>query len=592
MKNYRKILTAFILSFQFLSLKAAETLNNLNTNWSIVMPGKVMVEPAVTSYGFSVITDSKLLSTYSSNGILLWETTVPRYRDAKIYVLADDFILLSTEKNSKLTLLNPSGVELWNKELDFQVTSNPLSGRDGRFFVCGNDEIECLGITGITKWKLNTENLSQVPVQSLPDGSIVAFLSKTQDGKTKGIRISPFGEIMEEILFSGQVVSASTHTEGIALTFTDGSAGYFTLEENQSRNKWVLQNNGAGGNGTIQPGKCQFLILDDSSVPYIFYMQAFTRSVNIYKVNPKDGQVISSFRIDNIDTSNISQLYYTKSGIFICDSKTGWFYNDSGIELWSAVLPDKKGKTEWNYLIYTFDNHFIICNTNWTLNCYRVSQATKNRTVTKQNLNYSNWYKIDTTDFEYIFREKIEGDVVSPQRLSELKKGNYEKEEIVYISQLLSACQVLRTVLSSNNKTNWDGLSIFDKDSIGTEQLLNQLHLYSTDTFNSYEAFFLQKITNKSLLITLLKGIAENGYDPDGSVLSALQILAKKTSYKDELILTNICDAVYSVCNFMGRPAYNSKGKEILQNFLFPNFNSTTRTYARETLKKISALDL
>lgn len=588
----KKVLSAITLTLQIFILSGAEVLNNLNTNWSIVIPGKVVTEPAVTSYGFAVITDAKLLSAYSNSGRLLWEKTVGRYRDSKIFLMSDDFILLSTEKNSKISLLNPSGIVLWDKDLKFSMTSAPLNGWDGRFFIHGNNEIECIGITGLTKWKLNTEELSELPLQTLPDGSIVAFLSKPEEGKTKGIRISPFGEILEEIIFAGQVQTAGTHSLGITLTFTDGSAGFFSLEDNLSKNKWVLQNNGASGSGALLPAASRFLICTDTSKNELIYLQAFTGSVNVYKIKPENGQVLSSFTIKNIDSQNLLKTFYNKSGVFLCDQKYACFYGDTGLELWSAHLPPQKAKTEWNYLIYTQDSHFIICNTNWTLNAYRVSQATRKTGIQKQTNSYNSWYTIDTSDFEYIFRNKIESELVSDIRSAALIKGNYGKEEINYVSELLSACEVYKNELNSSAKTNRQGPSLFEIDSIGTEHILHQLTLYSSSTFTNYEAIFLQKITNKTLLISLLRSVCSFGYDPNGSVLASLEIVSKKINYKDEAIINCICDSVYSVCKFMGRPAFNSKGKEILQNFLFPNYSASTRDYARETLKKISALDL
>ena len=67
MKLIKKIAAIIFILSQIISLFAEEVLNNLNTNWSIVVPGKVVTEPAITNYGFSIITDSKLLSTYSNS---------------------------------------------------------------------------------------------------------------------------------------------------------------------------------------------------------------------------------------------------------------------------------------------------------------------------------------------------------------------------------------------------------------------------------------------------------------------------------------------------------------------------------------------
>jgi len=590
MNRYRKTFAAFIILLQFFVLHAGETLNNLNTTWSVVLPGKVITDPAVTSYGFSVITDSRLVSTYSSSGKLLWEKSVPGYRNAQIFALSDDFILLYSKSDNTISLLNPSGVNLWTKELNYSLTNAPLCGWDGRFFITGSNTLECLGITGVTKWKTELSGIATIPLQTLPDGSIIVFLSGLQDGKTKGLRISPFGETLEEIIFAGQVINAATNTYGVFLNFSDGSAGFFSLEDNISKNKWVLQNNNGQSSGSTIPLKARFLVTKDKQE--VFYVLPYTRSVVFYKLNPISGQILGSFTINDIDSNTLNQIVYNKSGLFISDDKHAFFLSDSGIELWSGNLPAKQNKTNWNYSIYTADNHLVICNTNWTLNSYRVSQATSKKFFEKKTQNYNNWYTIDTSDFEYLFHSKIDGEVVSDRRIASVKKGNYGKAEIDYVSELMSACEVYKNNLNSSAKTNKTGPSLFDVDSIGAEHIIVQTTLYSSDAFTGYTAFFIKKLQNKTILNSLLKGIGEFGYDPDGSVLAALEVLSKKVSYKDEAVISGICNAVYSICNFMGRPAFNSKGKDILQNFLFPNYSATTRTTARETLKKISALDL
>ena len=82
------------------------------------------------------------------------------------------------------------------------------------------------------------------------------------------------------------------------------------------------------------------------------------------------------------------------------------------------------------------------------------------------------------------------------------------------------------------------------------------------------------------------------GYDPDGKLLSAIEKNAELAGTKDSVYCNIICDAVYSICLFMGRPAYNKQGKDIIKRFMGNNYSSNTRLYARDTLKKIISLEL
>ena len=75
-------------------------------------------------------------------------------------------------------------------------------------------------------------------------------------------------------------------------------------------------------------------------------------------------------------------------------------------------------------------------------------------------------------------------------------------------------------------------------------------------------------------------------------LLDAIEKSAARFGNKDSVYLNTVCDCVYSICLFMGRPAYNKKGKEILKTFMGPGYTFNTRTYARDTLKKIISLEL
>ena len=91
----------------------------------------------------------------------------------------------------------------------------------------------------------------------------------------------------------------------------------------------------------------------------------------------------------------------------------------------------------------------------------------------------------------------------------------------------------------------------------------------------------------KALLHIMLRGVAQNGYDPDGKILESLEYLAHNTSEKDETLLKDICDAVYSICTVMGSSAIDPKGRDSLSVLMYPKYTSIIRDYARNTLKKL-----
>mgnify|MGYP002510493588 CR=1 FL=1 len=181
------------------SKKHILTLSNENAVWNTVISGKAICQPCETSYGFAVLTDGKMITACSNNGTKLWEKGVPGKPNPYLTVFANDFLLtVSNEKN--LTLINPSGLALWTKKVPFNITNNPYAGRDGRIFVRGKKNICCYGINGILKWQIETPELNKnIPMQELNDGTILCFLTETVQGKSKAIRFTPFGQILENI---------------------------------------------------------------------------------------------------------------------------------------------------------------------------------------------------------------------------------------------------------------------------------------------------------------------------------------------------------------------------------------------------------
>lgn len=589
----KKFINVFVV-FLFVShyLFAQESLNKLNTSWANVISGKVLSEPAVSSFGFSIISDARTISTFSNSGNLLWEKSLANWRDAKIYTLPEDFYLIIKNNNRSLSLINPSGYEIWNRALEYPVFGKPLAGRDGRFFIRTIDSILCFGITGICKWEINIPKQSNIPMQNLPDGTFVTFLEKVEDGKSKGLRISPFGEILEEIIFAGEIVSANCCSEGVLVTFKDGAAGLFSLTNKSSEkqlveNKWVIKTESLNPDFQ-QKQKAFFLVSDDYST--VFYLFPLKNSVKLFFIDVSNGSSTYDFEISNIEGFNIKASFLQDRNILLTDYKNAVYYSEKGKNLWSGKLPYSSSRTIFDYLIFTKDNSLVLCNNDWSLDGYKLNQNLKPINTQKQNLTYKDFYNFDAASYGYFF--EINSDLKSDTRIEDLKKGFYGKEEIQYVNQIIETCENYYTAISSKATNFQDGKSLFETNVIDVEKVMIQLSLFSDNQFNNLISKYLKTLNNRTILLTLLNGISYNGYDPDLQLLKALEVAAGKISYKDDLMLTKICDSIYSICVFMGRPAYNSKGKEILTRMLSANYSTKIRVYARDTLRKIMEIEI
>ena len=585
--NHNKVfrLVIFLLSFLFITELSfsQESLSSYNTSWTSVLPGKVICQPEATSYGFCLATDARNIMGYSSDGHLLWEKNTGRIRNAFLKVIADDFILFYDKDKNTIKFFNPSGSEIWSKNLDFKMSASPFAGRDGRFFLYGEKTILCLGINGIEKWKMQTEFQKDLPMQELPDGSIIIFLNDI-DGKTRGLRISPFGEQLENITFAGSIKTTHTCKDGILLTFTDGSAGLFTLKDGLSDSRWVA---------SVKNGNLQFTVSSDFSK---YYLLSLSKSeITIYKLSSLDGHAEASKTISGIDGTKLIKSEISDSGIFICDENKALLLDFDFKEIWSAFMPANVKNNTINQILYLQNDYLIFCSKNWSMDGYHTSQTT-NKTFNAKNVSksiqsdYSSFAPIDLSEINYISQGSFLADLKNPERIRQIKEGNYNKSEEEWLSQTLSIAKLYSLDSSSSDFGIHTEKSVFETDSAGFEAILVQLALLSTSQSQNAVASILSSSSNKSFCRALLSNLS--GYDPDGKLLEAIEKNASRAGNKDSVYLNSICDAVYSICFFMGRPAWNKKGKDILKSLMGAGYSFNTRNYARDTLKKIISLEL
>ena len=581
MKKFYLTLTLFFALLMPTFAGEGIELNNINASWSRVLPGKLICEPQTTSKGFAVITDAHSLMSFTSQGCIVYEKLLVRANGALFGVLPNDFIAVITGSAKRITLLNPDCRELWTTTTDFKITQSPVGGRDGRFFIRGDDVLACYSITGIQKWKLTTPLQSKMQLNELPNGSLILMLKELDGGKTKALRISPFGEIEEEITFAGEVIRALTTPQGILLVFTDGTSGLFNLDtaQNKSTHQWLFKKD------AVQKTNKDFFILSQNN-DEVVYVNIKTSNVEIDYINLADGSIKKSFTINQ----NITPEYgwYNNSGVFIADSKNAFFYNNAGRYLWSGILPSANSKEATTHTSFTVDNCFLLFGKDWSVHAFRTALAEETKTnTTAAKKDYSSFYDINTTLMELPLPIPLDKNLLAPERVTLLNNGNYGATEKQYASELLSLCTVYKNLMTTTNFGTRIEKTVFETDTAGMENLFSQINLFGTDTFCEFTAFFLRRETNRALIHALLTGVIQNGYDPQGKILESLEYLAHNTSEKDENLLKDICDAVYSVCITNGGTAIEPLGKDTLTTLLYPKYTSPIRDYARNTLKKL-----
>ena len=591
-----------VVSAEIPSLSAETTtvrqimVSSQEANWNAVVSGEAVCAPELTSYGFAVLTDGRMISACTDTGTILWQRAVPGRPDPFLTVLDGDF-LLTVNDGQTLSLTNPSGLTLWSSTVPFSIISAPHKGRDGRIFVRGRKDIACYSIKGICKWHLSTEQQSQIPLMELPDGSLVVFLMQPDGGKTAAVRISPFGEILEQITFTGIVTSAASCSDGLLLTFTGGGAGLCSIKNNNVHSVWALSADNSIFSGTTKNDNTFFLPSRSSRAVLV---QSQSGNAKITLFNTRSGAVLSTLTVPNINTNRTVYTAVSENGFFIADDNHAVYISDSGVCRWSAILPLKNSSsTAWNYLTYTTSGFLVFCRTSWAVTGYRIMQdlpSTQNFEKKLPTPNYDSFIRSNEQNDIPLKIWSITNDLGSgltgDGRRSELLNGMYGRNEIKWTNELLNAGREYLSFLRNSSSGGRPESSVFSTDITGTDRMLSQLPLYGTDTFQPLIAQLINCERNRTHMHTLLETAAVCGYDPDDKLLDSLDNALFSISVQDDVLLFSLCDAVYSICRFMGRPAFYKHGREILSKLLYPQYDNRVHVYARNILTNISGLKL
>ena len=444
---------------------------------------------------------------------------------------------------------------------------------------------------------MNTESCGEERVLSntLRDGSFVGFLEEV-DGKTQGIRLSPYGTKIEEITFAGKISKTFSSENGIFLLFNDNTTGLFSLENGFAKNKWAVK---------TDLSMQTFYLETDLSEQTDFLLQFQKNQIKTLVINflsQINGKIQKKIETKLINPEKIDLIEIQNQNILVSDNLSTIVFSSEGKLIYNAKNPQNK---KILYKLFTDSNYLIFFYDDWSIDSYHLfsKQNLTNQNSVSSKKQFSSDYNIDSipyasfldindNQFDVQFSQKFSDEITNPQRIEKLLTGNYSDSEQHWLSQIISIVNQYKKVKKKSKFGTRTEPTIFQNDAKGFESILTQLLLFSNKETQNLAADILNSETNKSFIMAILFGICKNGYDPDQKLLQALEKLSQRVTSKDTTIINLICDSVYSICVFQGRPAYNSKGKQILKNFMYPQYSSQKRDYARNTLKRILELGL
>ena len=590
-KIYKLIIFISIFFTVFSNIYAASTassesitkVDEMDRSWFNVLSGSPSSAPLNTNYGFLIVEDSKFLSSYSRSGQRLWQTnTKAKIKD--ISISETEFIAV-TNQNNQLQLINPSGLVLWTKSLGFTSLSAPFFGFDGRTFVRGINQLSCFGINGIQKWTIKTDNQNSLEPKLLNDGSIILFLEKTHDGKTCALRISPFGNVLEEIVFQGKVVNAFTCDSGIILVFSSGEIGMASIKADSSKetgliySKWINKDVKC-----TEYSSCRKL----SATKYAIFTPGY-----LVVINTDKGQIEKYFNIPEITDNNYLFFESIDDKFVIAQNSSCTVYNLSGKKIKHIQMPSKSGKYKWEFSFFMNSGYLTFLSKDWTINSFKIISTSKEKESPTfsyyQSKKLISGYKSYITNLDY----KPEKRTFGAESFNALKSGNYGIKEIDIsniVNTVINSYYESKTTASMNRDT-FELISV-QYNLADMENILNLIPLLQSHYFQQKIAYLLSVEDDKTMILKLLKTVKECGYDPGGEILFQIELLVKRTNPKDQAILQSCADAVYEICRFMGRPALLSKGKEILGGLFYPQYDESTKKAARSAMQKLAELNM
>ncbi|MBQ8014050.1 MAG: hypothetical protein IJ257_06625 [Treponema sp.] len=580
----RAIFVIFIFQlsiFNLYSQKALRTadLESQKPSWQAVIGGQAVSPCIDTSYGVALLSDGRLLSACTSRGNVIWQRSV-KGRPSPYLTAFGDFLYVVTD-SSHLSLVNPSGLTLWTAVCPFKIADFPLVGRDGRVFVRGKKGIACYGLDGNRKWYIDTEELADFPIGTLDDGSLLLILKTPKNKRSVAVRFTPFGEKKEGITFSAIVSCMETCDKGLLISLKNGSIGLVSVAESGSADsKWV---NGSGNT------KGAFSVCySSSSENSVFFFQNGSRTEAVI-VKTDKGEILNRFQVGQIAPADFKLARATQSGFFISGAYSACEFLEDGTIMYAASLPQN---SKWNSIFYTKSNYIVMCMKDWTMKAYLMNQTTKSKIVTSKlkSISYVQAAPFDSVSAELGIRP------LTNKKMAEIsesfKKGDYGKNEEEYLSLLKTEAQNFIDSYATQVSFQSSSQNFFSENAVYTQNLLYLMGQTGTREFSTFFSRLLSSPMDSSQLLSVIAYAGNCAYDENGQMLKALENLVMgKIQPSETALLKAVCDSTYEICRYMGRPALNRQGKNIISHLFYPQYDKGVRDYARNILTKMMDLE-
>jgi hypothetical protein len=577
---------AFFLALLAFAPRAVFCADKLDApRWQIVTMGDVVAAPIPLSFGSALLTDGRSLAACTSSGSVVWSYT---FAELPLFASSDtqDFVY-AVSGNSRLQKINPSGRLLWKINVQEKILYPPLPGRDGRVFVVTEKSVCCYDTRGRRKWRTELPRRAVSSPLELGDGSILVVTPSAGDA-TVGVRVSPFGRMMEEITFAGIVQSAAQTDAGALLAFSSGMYGLCAVSEGKASSVWTAS-------GLSQP----LTLVSVNDVSAVVYADGAAARVRF--IDTATGKILASVRNVPVNPRALNYAAVAGSLLVLSDSSaalaldiavalaSGGADSDAGeCVLWHIALPDSfRAKYVW----YAGDGMLFLTGANWTTVAYRVYQAAGG------NARARDAGSSMTKSYAELQRAPSSGGAaallgINRQELnavsSGLRRGDYGEQELVWFAGVNSVVPFLTARYTQTGGYRADTAAPSPVTDADLSALVLTMGDFGCGAFTQTIAQGIRLETDPSLLRNMIRAAAEISYDPDGVLLDALAFVPKKRGDSSiEASHIAVCDAVRAICAYMGLPALTQRGRAILNAYLSTGYDERVRDYAIQSLKKL-----
>lgn len=567
-KKYYYLRTVLTTLFLFLLFPLfSEEIEYINLDekipvWQTVVAGVVTSQPVSTSYGCVAMLDGREVVALTGDGYIFWHKPIRGKPSPYLSVTRDDFIYAVSEEK-RISFYNPNGLILWEIENSEAVNADIKCGRDGRIFVPSKNSVSSYGLDGILRWKIDIEESSGLPLTELSDGSILLVMKKEVNNSSTALRISPYGEILEEITFTGRIRCLLETQYGVLMGFDNGTVGMCSVKNGSAYSAWTFP--------LISGLPVSFCEGNDA----VCVMYQNSALVSFSFKNGKPGYILWKNYAESFECSDEVYSYFISGNYnFLSRSQTVIIQSDTGDIDWMTDL------SKDNRYYCTSSGSLLQFGMDWIVSSYKIRQYVAKNQLKKT---FSRKYPLTWTGknkYAYNAREI----------LTYYASGNYGTKEEDFIAVINRRNSELINYYMQERLLQYEmGFDWSIEDRAETVTLASST---GTSDYGSFIAEMLHKESDPTLLLAAIKASERQGFDYDGQMLAMLEEIVIKKGRLNMQLMIPVCDAVFSICRKMGKPAIFNKGKAILSRLNTNQFTSPVRDYSKQTLEKLIALQI